>query len=540
MDNTPSIRSKASGTFFLPIFVLLGVAWLFQSATFIGFEGFNDDSRYVQAAIGWLNGFPYVGETHWAIRHSLVISMAVSFAVFGVGQFAITIPSLLCYLGLQVVTFCAVRSAFSTTAAVFCVLMVAIIPISAVNADAVFVWPYELFLIVCSFFLFWFSGTRDRSVVYAVLAGVLAGLAFLTRETTGAYLCGLGILFLLGLGPDRKNYFLMAGGFLIVVGLDAAYFFFTAGDWLYRLRISSNHGIFTAAMHAETYVDPKSLDVKLPFSNYELPLQVKELLERERANSGDRYLEYALIDVGRALSPYLMLWVHYYFGLTYWLGTVGALYVNKIRHNLAASDYHRLLPVAILIIGVTWFLAGTYLLNLRPHPRYWAVSTFAAAVLGGLWLAWIWSLGRRILAVITVGLVFIGHLFLVEMNDSSLVYARWLSDYVKEKQKVVHLPRDNWKSAEVYFTVIEDVGNLVKPLPDPAAQRILVDDDAELPEPIANSPSAWCRIWEKKSRATWMGQLFDIVGVLKFIPAKFRQPLMVPEANLSIYERRRC
>lgn len=535
MDCINRIKEEPYLNFAVPLAALLGIAWVFQSVTFIGFEGFNDDSRYIEAAVGWLDKTPFVGETHWAIRHPTVLSIAASFAVFGTGIYAAAIPSLLCYLGLLGVTFWAIRSAAGQTAAIFCTLSAAIIPISAVNADAVFVWPYELLLIACSFFLIWYSGTKEQGALFAVLAGVFAGFAFLTRETTAAYLVGLGILFLLGLGPARKNYFYMAAGWLFVIGLDTAYFGLLVGDWLYRFKISSNHGIFNSATHLGVYVDPKSLSVKLPWSSPELPQQLEGLLKKRGGK--DTYLEYALVDVGRALSPYLMLWVHYYFGLTYWLGTLGALFVNRIRRNLVTSDYHRLLPLALLIIGVTWFLVGTYLLNLRPHPRYWGLSTYVAAILGGLWLAWLWSLGRRILIYVVVGAVFIGHLFLVEMNDSSLVYARSLSEYVKQEQKVVHVSRGNWKSAKTYFTSIEGVGDLVKPLPDPMAVRILVDDDAALPKPIAAAPASWCKIWERKSRTTWMGQLFDLVGILKFLPEKFRRPLVAPEANLSIYER---
>src|ERR1700752_4137328 len=53
--------------------------------SWLGYIGFiaSDDWSYSEAAIGWLEHFPYVGTNHWGLRHAVVLPVALSFLVRG-------------------------------------------------------------------------------------------------------------------------------------------------------------------------------------------------------------------------------------------------------------------------------------------------------------------------------------------------------------------------------------------------------------------------------------------------------------------------
>ncbi len=44
----------------------------------VGYLGYVDDDFAIKAAQGWINSFPYLGQTHWELRHPLVLSIAIS------------------------------------------------------------------------------------------------------------------------------------------------------------------------------------------------------------------------------------------------------------------------------------------------------------------------------------------------------------------------------------------------------------------------------------------------------------------------------
>ena len=69
---------------------MLTLAW-------VGYVG-TDDQSYARGALGWLNGFPYVGDNHWKVRHPVVIPLAVSLAIFGYREISLGLPSAFFFL----------------------------------------------------------------------------------------------------------------------------------------------------------------------------------------------------------------------------------------------------------------------------------------------------------------------------------------------------------------------------------------------------------------------------------------------------------
>ena len=58
------------------VFVLL-VAVAMMAFGWVGYYG-SDDISYAAGGRGWLYDFPYVGDSHWTLRHTVVVPMAES------------------------------------------------------------------------------------------------------------------------------------------------------------------------------------------------------------------------------------------------------------------------------------------------------------------------------------------------------------------------------------------------------------------------------------------------------------------------------
>ena len=61
-------------------FCVLGMALL--AAFHVGFQA-SDDINYLVGALGWLNSFPYVGNSHWTLRHTITLPTAAFIQILG-------------------------------------------------------------------------------------------------------------------------------------------------------------------------------------------------------------------------------------------------------------------------------------------------------------------------------------------------------------------------------------------------------------------------------------------------------------------------
>ena len=80
-------------TFVAPLaFLALGVALL--SVFHVGFQA-SDDINYLVGALGWLDSFPYVGNSHWTLRHTITLPTAAFIQLFGMNGLAASLSNML-------------------------------------------------------------------------------------------------------------------------------------------------------------------------------------------------------------------------------------------------------------------------------------------------------------------------------------------------------------------------------------------------------------------------------------------------------------
>jgi hypothetical protein len=372
----------------------LDVALLVALAGFtswLGYVGFiaSDDGSYSEAAIGWLDHFPYIGINHWGLRHAVVLPVALSFWLGGVSELTMLLPTKVYFLLLILLTYGCLARLVERRTALLASALVALTPIfvlpSSPSDD-----PVECLFVAASFWAFYFGSGARTSLALLLLSGICAGLAFVTRETSAIMTLFYGILFLLGWRLPRPYFFVIAGGFLAVLAFDTVYLASMTGDPLYRFHISMG------AVTSDNPLDPKSA--------VEYPVR-----------DGLNYI--GLIAAPRLIQPILVLFTAHQFGPLFFFAIPAGLWLwrNRGRHEPRFE-------IALLwgLLGLVWFMTLSYVLVvLYVDPRYYMVTVYSGVIVVALWLR---TSSMRRISFGLIGLLSVGDLLMIYLDNKSLLF----------------------------------------------------------------------------------------------------------------------
>jgi len=360
--------------------------------SWLGYVGFiaSDDGSYSEAAIGWLDHFPYVGINHWALRHAVVLPVALSFWLGGINEFTMMLPTKVYLLLLILLTYGCLSRLLEQRTALLASALIALTPVlvlpSSPSDD-----PVECFFVAASFWAFYFGSEHRINRALLLLSGICAGLAFITRETSAIIALFYGVLFLLGRRAPRAYFFLIAGGFLAVLAIDTVYLASMTGDPLYRFHISMGavtndnpfHPAIAPAAPAQNGLDPSGLIV-----------------------------------APRLIQPVLMLFTAHQFGPLFFFAVPAGFWLWKNRGKQEPQ-----FEIARLsgLLGLIWFLTLSYvLLVLFVDPRYFTVTIYAAVLVVALWLQTL-SLHRVSFGLIVLFLS-VGDLLMIYLDNKGLIF----------------------------------------------------------------------------------------------------------------------
>jgi len=226
-----------------------GVPALLVAAVFIisvafywhGFGPMGDAERYVAAALEWRERGPYLGETHWALRHLFVIPMAIAITAFGPSEFAATIPNILYAAGLVFITFRFGRKYLGEQEGALAAILIAISAFFVSRTTEIGVYGAEIFFAALSSWLFVAAQVERRRISCLVAAGAVAGLAWTLREQTLYLVVGFGLVSLIGRRQTLFSLFAIGVGFGSVLLLEWLVYWLAAGDPFYRYNIDLHH-----------------------------------------------------------------------------------------------------------------------------------------------------------------------------------------------------------------------------------------------------------------------------------------------------------
>lgn len=343
------------------VLALAVAAVLILAAGWVGYVG-SDDRTYIEAAEGWLRDGLFVPATHFAVRHTITLPVALSFALLGPGVWQAALPMAFYAAAIAALLYAGMRQGFGATAAFIAVALFVFLPLTSASASIPNCDLPELLFVAASFMAF-LRARAAPTVGRLLLTGLFAGLAFISRETTSALILFYGLVFLIRPGMPRARYFVIGAGFLAVIGAEMLYYAAVAGDPLLRFEIA----LKAAAL-------PKPVN-----------------LGGEAGSVGGNPLN------SRLFGPFLAVLVNSEFALLFWFALAAAFGLWRARARLSPPTREALLLVTAL--GLVWLLWVGYGLGLRPMPRYYWVPALAAIVLVAVWLAHIVPPRRRWLVV---------------------------------------------------------------------------------------------------------------------------------------------
>jgi Dolichyl-phosphate-mannose-protein mannosyltransferase len=393
---TPSVSNWAGATFIVLLAFGLLLPWFHT-----GFQA-SDDASYLAGGLGWIEHFPYIGNDHWTLRHTITIPIAVSVLLFGANEWSISLPNAVyCALFLAVNTIIGGRLlglGASMISGLLLVTMPGVLVLAGyLNPDL----PELLFLSV-AFWAFVFGCDSPRSTLPWLICGVAWSLAFLNRETALGFALFLGILFLFKPIVQRSRYFLIAAGALPLLLVEWVYLFAATGDPLYRYRVDYHHDVIDRAM------------------------QVARTMARQGIIDGEGNLT-----INVYIDPVLNLIVSQKYGIVFWLAAVAAWQLWKKRSELGQAQR----PLMLLgAFGVVFYLFVALNPRLYLVPRYFMVFAWTASLIAGYWLAMLWrdAARRRLVVALVAGALGVNLLGLMLENTNPRFAERELANWVAQ------------------------------------------------------------------------------------------------------------
>jgi hypothetical protein len=223
----------------LGLVTAFAVMLLVNPSGFVG--GGQDDLHYLQAArcireYGWC-----LPHDHWSARWPVVGPIALFTTIFGESRFAVSIaPAIASFLALALLAIIGNKT-FARPVGWIGALLLLLTPAFAVQLSQPAVEATELCFIFAGF-LCVLKWRESPGILWAVLAGVLFGLAVQVRETALVAAPFAFIYLCAGKPKPRLPDVAMAAlGFALPFLAEFAWFAASTGDPFYRIKLSIAH-----------------------------------------------------------------------------------------------------------------------------------------------------------------------------------------------------------------------------------------------------------------------------------------------------------
>jgi hypothetical protein len=486
------------------------LAALMLLSVHVGFQA-SDDINYVNGALGWLSGFPYVGDSHWTLRHTITIPTALFVSLFGLNQLAVSLTGMAYYVAFLVSNAWFAHRLLGARCALFASLMLIATPGFPVVSTYLSPDIPELFFVSLAFWLYLNAIAQRSSVGLWIAAGAVAGLGFVNRQT------GIGlVLFLLAAfaftpRAPRFRYLSLAVSMLVVVGADWGYLTWATGDPAYRIRVDFNH------------------DVINRFANV--------------ASKGQWIDKEGNFSVNVFLDPVLTLLVSQKYTLLFWLSLPATLAAWRQRQSKVAPTL-----ASLTALGLVAFLVVGANPKLYVVPRYFLVSAWAAAMLSSWWLAELWESGSRLVPIATMTLLLLANAVALSMeNLHPRMVERALVGWVAaHPDGVIHTDIETRARSEFFFRFARLSMDNVSDA-EPAAGDLFFYSEQRV-EQCAHMPRCRNRAAQFRPGPTWqeqtrisgplrpIAQPLRTLGLDKLLPVDIARRLLMPVGEVIVYK----
>ncbi|HEY3911019.1 MAG TPA: hypothetical protein VGM07_14155 [Stellaceae bacterium] len=493
--------------FALALVVAAAVIAVLGTVFWVGYQG-SDDGSYIDAALAWYRHFPQVGHTHWDVRYPIIFALDAGFWIFGVRELAVGMAMLAYLFALVAVSIWMLQRWFGVSESlifvvIFCAMPGVIVISTYANDDVT-----ELFYVVTSFALYCAAYESSRPRLLLVCAGLAAGLAFMTRETTAGLILAYGLLFLLRPGLKRTDYFFMGFGFAILMLAEMAYYTIEIGNPLWR---------FTIDAHADTV-------------NRAGAIQPGQVIDRE-----------GNLHVGGSIVSSLLVFLasQKYAAVFYGMLCLIPLLVRSGWNNMQRSFL-----VAAGALFIAW--AGFIILNvslLYLVPRYFLVTAWVAAILVAIGLVRLWR-GRPRLAGALLAVLLVSDAACLYVEDTDPIQASRAAIAVAlQSHEPVYTDPITRRRGRFLAQVAGVADDIIAAKPKPGSLYVLAPDNlarcydpdcaAYLAQPISTRGMKKIEQITPPPRA--IGALLDKLKLTQLIPKQIRRKLIQPNSGVTVY-----
>ena len=478
------VTSKPFITFFL-----MALASVLAVAFLVGFRGIVDDVFYVYGANQWLIDPPHLGYTHWEMRLPYILSIAASFGLFGYGNWQTALPGILCFCILVGSSYYLFYRFLPNLAAIFIAITLLISPIFFLISSYITPDIMEVMFVVISLLFFLVATqTKSHEKTWLLGSGVFAGLAMVTRFTSGGLILFFLIIFLLWPQTKRKNYAYLILGFVVLFCATVFLFpYAVSGDPFYRIEVARTQNIPTKDFSVFTEKD----DIGKPDMSLKKGAHTPEIL--------------GPLSINKAIRPYVALLVNHEVGFLF-LFLLPSIPIVLFSRTLSKEEKKPVLLVGLL--AVTWFIAVTYIFGLRPHPRYYMITAFGAAVWVGL--AFYILVRRRLfyLAFLGFAVLLFTNLLAGSLDGKDLYEEKRLIEIVKRHpNETIHVFSETLKEARYFLEINGLDGNISTEMVSPGGLLFFTPPDQYKFDPLLRPPESWLEVEPYRRRPTIIGRL---------------------------------
>jgi 4-amino-4-deoxy-L-arabinose transferase-like glycosyltransferase len=491
-EGRPTVLNGGAGDAFL-ILILLCFAVAVASLSPAGFIGSGyDDQRYADAALHWLRSFPYLGQTHWELRHPYVLPLTLAFRTLGISQEAVVAINEIGALALLIITYLAVQRFYGRLlAAVTCILLFSTpMMISVVTSTSVEI--AELLFVVVSFWSLNFAAKSSKPFWLLCASGLALGLAWQTRETSGGLILLYALSFAFFPIVERKKYFVVAAASALPVIAELLFYYVQTGDIFYRAHVDTNFIHLPSAQMAGN-VSPAALSL----FNFEV---AKSWLP---AND--------FIHVNWIVDPYLLFFVSPMLGFLFVFAVLGFIVWIVAERNKIAS------PMGLLLTGgIIWFVFAEYVLVIRPEPRYFLFIVYGGTVFAAYGVSHLVNENRSLLAYTLLALLVGTNLLFADVGIKRYEAAYAAVGYLRAHPEPVYIAQPFLDNLHIEVRDPRQMSHIVtRPIAHALELRELGDGQLCPPDAV------WC----SQSRPSIISRFLEAVGLAKSLSPALRTRL---------------
>ncbi len=482
--------------------VFLAVIALFWNGV-----GPADAENYIAAALDWKESGPFLGDSHWALRHLFVLPMAGVFVLFGPGEFAVTVPNILYAAGLVAVTFVFARRFLGAETGLIAALFVALSSFLVEMQFEVRIDGVQLFFSALAAWLFiaGLQGEGGAARRLFFLAGLCAGGAWLCREAALYLPIGFGLVAMWRLKQPLGALALIGAGFGAVIAGELLLYAIVAGDAFYRYAVDFGHN------GAKTVADLVAPEREGLF----------ELLATPFVN---------LVTYPVA-TPFVLL------GALVWLAP-------GLRASFAAGE-RRDIAAVFGVTSAVAFVMSSYALHLN-QLHYFPIFVYAAVLSLAAFTAHLFQSGRRWLgAAFFLGIVFLNAASADFRSYDEYAEARYLAALVQRSDETIGADVITAARATSYL-------RLAGATKSEAEQRLRVIRNGQSgcglvyvatprgAKPAVEPPPAW-RLEERRKvrKERWTHGLLRYLGAAHW-PSSRLQEIVAGAAPVALYRGPAC